>query len=91
MLTSASPLRHPALLASAGSWDCAKAAVENGADAIYFGLDNFNARLNARMRAHSFTAKALPALKNDSDLGGWGELCPKAGLSFSRAGWQMPG
>ncbi len=28
----------PELLAPAGNWDCAKAAVENGADAIYFGL-----------------------------------------------------
>ncbi|MEL7069012.1 MAG: DUF3656 domain-containing protein [Cyanobacteria bacterium J06581_3] len=49
---------RPELLAPAGSWDCAKAAVENGADAIYFGLDRFN----ARMRAHNFTADDLPAL-----------------------------
>ncbi len=48
----------PELLAPAGSWDCAKAAVENGADAIYFGLDRFN----ARMRAHNFTMGDLPAL-----------------------------
>ena len=34
----------PELLAPAGDWDCAKAAVENGADAIYFGLDKFNAQ-----------------------------------------------
>jgi hypothetical protein len=31
-------LQRPELLAPAGNWDCAKAAVENGADAIYFGL-----------------------------------------------------
>ncbi|MEL7495667.1 MAG: peptidase U32 family protein, partial [Cyanobacteria bacterium J06554_11] len=48
----------PELLAPAGSWDCAKAAVENGADAIYFGLDKFN----ARMRAQNFTAADLPQL-----------------------------
>ena len=48
----------PELLAPAGDWDCAKAAVENGADAIYFGLDRFN----ARMRAHNFTEAALPRL-----------------------------
>jgi U32 family peptidase len=48
----------PELLAPAGSWDCAKAAVENGADAIYFGLDRFN----ARMRAHNFTLNDLPEL-----------------------------
>lgn len=48
----------PELLAPAGDWDCAKAAVENGADAIYFGLDRFN----ARMRAHNFTEADLPQL-----------------------------
>jgi len=35
-----------------------KAAVENGADAIYFGLDRFN----ARMRAKNFTEADLPEL-----------------------------
>lgn len=50
--------RLPELLAPAGDWDCARAAVENGADAIYFGLERFN----ARMRAHNFTAAVLPKL-----------------------------
>jgi putative protease len=37
------------LLAPAGDWDCVRAAIENGADAIYFGLDcGFNARHRAR-------------------------------------------
>jgi putative protease len=35
-----------------------KAAVENGADAIYFGLDRFN----ARMRSQNFTEADLPEL-----------------------------
>jgi putative protease len=48
----------PELLAPAGDWECAKAAVENGADAIYFGLDKFN----ARMRANNFTEADLPKL-----------------------------
>jgi putative protease len=48
----------PELLAPAGDWDCARAAVENGADAIYFGLEKFN----ARMRAHNFTEIDLPKL-----------------------------
>src|SRR5450432_2631268 len=48
----------PELLAPAGDWECAKAAVENGADAIYFGLEKFN----ARMRAHNFTEGDLPKL-----------------------------
>ena len=53
-----SNLKSPELLAPAGDWDCAKAAVENGADAIYFGLDKFN----ARMRANNFTEADLPKL-----------------------------
>jgi putative protease len=48
----------PELLAPAGDWDCVKAAVENGADAVYFGLDRFN----ARMRARNFTGADLPRL-----------------------------
>jgi len=46
------------LLSPAGNWDCARAAVANGADAIYFGLEQFN----ARMRANNFTREDLPAL-----------------------------
>jgi putative protease len=58
-LSSVSPAtRLPKLLAPAGNWECAKAAVENGADAIYFGLDRFN----ARMRAENFTTADLPEL-----------------------------
>jgi putative protease len=53
-----SDLKLPELLAPAGDWECAKAAVENGADAIYFGLDKFN----ARMRAQNFTETDLPKL-----------------------------
>ena len=52
------PRRRPELLAPAGNWECARAAVENGADAIYFGLSRFN----ARMRADNFTEGNLPAL-----------------------------
>src|SRR5580698_7961601 len=52
------PIPLPELPAPAGDWECAKAAVENGADAIYFGLDKFN----ARMRAHNFTEADLPKL-----------------------------
>jgi putative protease len=50
--------RRPELLSPAGDWECAKAAVENGADAIYFGLEKFN----ARMRAQNFTEADLPDL-----------------------------
>ncbi|MBU7582296.1 MAG: U32 family peptidase [Nostoc sp. TH1S01] len=55
---SQTSFQRPELLAPAGNWECAKAAVENGADAIYFGLDRFN----ARMRAQNFTEADLPQL-----------------------------
>jgi putative protease len=46
----------PELLAPAGNWDCVRAAVANGADAVYFGLPRFNARI----RADNFTEEELP-------------------------------
>jgi U32 family peptidase len=46
----------PELLAPAGDWDAMRAAVANGADAVYFGLSNFN----ARHRATNFTLEELP-------------------------------
>lgn len=52
------PLHLPELLSPAGNWECARAAVANGADAIFFGLPKFN----ARMRADNFTAEDLPEL-----------------------------
>lgn len=49
---------RPELLAPAGNWECVRAAVANGADAVYFGLDKFN----ARMRADNFTREDLREL-----------------------------
>lgn len=49
---------RPELLSPAGDMECARAALANGADAIYFGLDRFNARL----RANNFTLDSLPEL-----------------------------
>src|SRR5688572_6985702 len=46
----------PELLAPAGDWEAMRAAVANGADAVYFGLSNFN----ARARAANFTTGELP-------------------------------
>ncbi|HUJ12116.1 MAG TPA: U32 family peptidase [Verrucomicrobiae bacterium] len=48
----------PELIAPAGNMECARAAVANGADAVYFGLQRFN----ARMRADNFTEEQLPEL-----------------------------
>ncbi|KIL38663.1 peptidase U32 [Gordoniibacillus kamchatkensis] len=44
------------LLAPAGDWDCLRAAVANGADAVFFGVEKFN----ARARAHNFKMDELP-------------------------------
>ncbi|MEZ5277597.1 MAG: DUF3656 domain-containing protein [Opitutaceae bacterium] len=49
---------RPELLSPAGNWDCVRAAVANGADAVYFGLPGFNARI----RADNFTEADLPEL-----------------------------
>lgn len=46
------------LLAPAGDWDCLRAAVANGADAVFFGVEKFN----ARARAHNFTMDELPEI-----------------------------
>jgi U32 family peptidase len=53
------PVRSIELLAPAGNWECARAAVENGADAIYFGLD---VGFNARARAANFNLGQLREL-----------------------------
>lgn len=50
--------RQAEVLAPAGNWDCVRAAVANGADAVYFGLNQFN----ARMRANNFTRGDLTTL-----------------------------
>jgi putative protease len=46
------------LLAPAGDWEALRAAVANGADAVYFGLDQFN----ARHRANNFSLEELPSV-----------------------------
>ena len=49
----------PELLAPAGNWECIHAAIENGADAVYFGLES---GFNARARAVNFSLEDLPRL-----------------------------
>jgi collagenase-like PrtC family protease len=45
----------PELLSPAGDWDSLQAAVANGADAVYLGVKEFNARANAK----NFTLEEL--------------------------------
>ncbi|HZN65752.1 MAG TPA: peptidase U32 family protein, partial [Tepidisphaeraceae bacterium] len=47
----------PELLAPAGDWEAMRAAVANGADAVYFGLQS---GFNARYRANNFSVQELP-------------------------------
>jgi putative protease len=61
------PPKRPELLAPAGDFQCARAAVENGADAIYFGLQT---GMNARSRAVNFALDELPALMDFLHLRG---------------------
>src|SRR5262245_6060033 len=49
---------RPEVLAPAGDMDCVRAAIENGADAVYFGVQKFN----ARARARNFALEELPEL-----------------------------
>lgn len=58
MTSAASAIRIPELLAPAGDWDALRAAIANGADAVYFGLSRFN----ARHRATNFTPEELPRI-----------------------------
>ena len=48
------------LLSPAGDFECVKAAVQNGADAIYLGASSFNARASAR----NFTLDELKEVIN---------------------------
>jgi len=48
----------PELMAPAGNWTMLRAAVSNGADAVYFGLD----KLNMRAKAANFTVAKLPEI-----------------------------
>jgi putative protease len=55
MLLSGGPLLKPEILAPAGGYEQLYAAAENGADAVYFGVSNFN----ARARAENFSVDDL--------------------------------
>jgi putative protease len=70
----------PELLAPAGDWDCARAATENGADAVYFGLE---CGFNARARAANFPLADLPRLMEMLHLRGLKGYATLNTLAFS--------
>jgi U32 family peptidase len=49
----------PELLSPAGSMECFFAAIEHGADAVYFGLENFSARAGAQNFTLDDASKAI--------------------------------
>lgn len=51
-------MKKPELMAPAGDWTMLNAAIQNGADAVYFGVDKLNMRANAR----NFSVDELPAI-----------------------------
>ena len=51
------------LLAPAGSMEALRAAVCNGADAVYLGAGTFNARMNARNFSAADLQEAIAALE----------------------------
>ncbi|MFY8222141.1 MAG: peptidase U32 family protein, partial [Pirellulales bacterium] len=74
------PTAAPELLAPAGDWDCARAATENGADAVYFGLE---CGFNARARAANFPLADLPRLMEMLHLRGLKGYATLNTLAFS--------
>ena len=54
--------KRPELLAPAGSFDALKAAIAGGADAVYFGGGDFNARINAKNFTNEELKQAIDML-----------------------------
>ena len=53
----------PELLSPAGDFECLKAAVQNGADSVYFGADSFSARASASNFSLNNIAEAISYAK----------------------------
>lgn len=53
-------LTKPELMAPAGDWTMLRAAITNGADAVYFGVD----KLNMRAKAKNFSADELKEISD---------------------------
>ncbi len=81
MSTEPSTAPKPELLAPAGDRDCVRAAIENGADAVYFGLQS---GFNARARAANFSGEELPQVMRELHLRGVKGYATLNTLVFSR-------
>ena len=54
----------PEILSPVGDWDCLNAALDNGADAVYLGLSDFNARRRAGNFMQENVGKAVKQAHN---------------------------
>ena len=61
-------LRSVELLAPAGNMECLHAAVTGGADAVYLGLDEFNARSHRFSSRHYVGHEHGPSLELHADF-----------------------
>ena len=53
------PMKRPEILAPAGDFTCLQAALDAGADAVYFGLGTFNMRARSGV---NFREEDLPEI-----------------------------
>ena len=80
----------PQLLAPAGSWECLQAAIQSGADSVYFGIKSLNMRANAKnfeetelnKRAYQIALGALKFFMLKMDPAKDMMYNPKESLSF---------
>ncbi|TVL99250.1 MAG: hypothetical protein CV087_18665 [Candidatus Brocadia sp. WS118] len=66
MPISYSQNKKPELLSPAGNMECFFAAIENGADAVYFGLQDFSARASAQNFTLTDASKAIVCARKNA-------------------------
>ena len=62
-------MRKPEILAPAGDFTCLQAAIDAGADAVYFGLGTFNMRARSGV---NFKVEDLPEIERRCEIGSLG-------------------
>ncbi|MEK6859393.1 MAG: U32 family peptidase [Nanoarchaeota archaeon] len=72
------------LLSPAGDFQCLVAAINAGADAVYFGLEDFNMRARAKnfkikdlKKIKQLTGNSIGRRKGERSAGGWGKVSNK--------------
>ena len=75
------------LLSPVGDFDCLKAAVQNGADSVYFGADLFS----ARAFAHNFNLAQFKPHARRGAAGADVSSDAVSGEAFARRAYPVPG